>query len=111
MPVKAKDGLRFILTLSNDLDDPFTSQTEWPRLSCPQANQLALEFGEFRIDDSLTVNGAIATKYYSSDGYVVIKLTTADTYYIGFSASAWFTNPTGNSFDISATVHHQANDL
>ena len=56
-------------------------------------------------------NGVSISQYYSSDGYVIIKLTTSNTYYIGFSASAWFTNPTGNSFDISATVHHQANDL
>ncbi|NEO43620.1 MAG: hypothetical protein F6K55_05570 [Moorea sp. SIO4A3] len=56
-------------------------------------------------------NGVSISQYYSSDGYVVIKLTTTTTYYIGFSASAWLTNPTGTGFDISATVHHQAGDL
>ncbi len=55
--------------------------------------------------------GVSITQYYSSDGYVVIKLTSAYTYEIGFSASAWFTNTQGIGFDISATVHHQAGDL
>ena len=56
-------------------------------------------------------DGVAISQYYSSDGYVVIKLTTDDTYYIGFSVSAWFTNPAGIGFDISAKVHHQATDL
>ncbi|NEO47025.1 MAG: hypothetical protein F6K55_24050 [Moorea sp. SIO4A3] len=56
-------------------------------------------------------NGVSISQYYSSDGYVVIKLTTSNTFHIGFSASAWLTNPNGTGFDISATVHHQAGDL
>ncbi|MDJ0594329.1 MAG: hypothetical protein QNJ72_30865 [Pleurocapsa sp. MO_226.B13] len=75
MPVEAKDGLRFILTPSDDLDDPFEDQTEWPRLSCPQANQLALEFGELRIEESLTVNNAISTNQLSVIGSVTTPLT------------------------------------
>ncbi|NEP23534.1 hypothetical protein [Moorena sp. SIO3I6] len=56
-------------------------------------------------------NGVSISQYYSSDGYVVVKLTTVNTNHLGFSASAWFTNPTGAGFNISATVHHQAEDL
>ena len=50
MAVERNDGIRFRQIPSGDLIDPFNSQTEWPRLSCPQANQLALEFGELSID-------------------------------------------------------------
>ncbi|MDJ0592865.1 MAG: hypothetical protein QNJ72_23220, partial [Pleurocapsa sp. MO_226.B13] len=60
---------------SDDLDDPFSDQTEWPRLSCPQVNQLALEFGELRIDESLTVNNAISTNQLSVIGSVTTPLT------------------------------------
>ncbi len=56
-------------------------------------------------------NGVSISQYYSSDGYVVVKLTTTNTYCLGFSASAWFTNPNGNGFEISATVHHQFENL
>ncbi|MFY9310222.1 MAG: hypothetical protein WAQ28_14340 [Bacteroidia bacterium] len=56
-------------------------------------------------------SGVAATQYYSSDGYVVIKLTTTSTYYIGFAVSAWLVNPAGNSFNISGAVYHQAGDL
>ncbi len=72
MPVEAKDGLRFILTPSDSLSDPFDNQPEWPRLSCPQANQLALEFGELKIDESLTVQGAIATAQLSVSGSLTV---------------------------------------
>jgi hypothetical protein len=47
-------------------------------------------------------DGVSISQYYSSDGFVVIKLASAKTYYLGFSASAWLTNPTGTAFDISA---------
>ncbi len=56
--------------------------------------------------------GVAISQYYSSDGYVVIKLTTQDTYYLGFAASAWFTNPNGNGFNIAVqAILHQAADL
>ncbi len=57
-------------------------------------------------------NGVSISQYCSSDGFVVIKLTTAgSTYYLGFSASGWFVNPTGSNFDISATIYHQDANL
>ena len=56
-------------------------------------------------------SGVSISQYCSSDGYVVIKLNISSSYYIGFSASAWLTNPTGNSFNIAGTVYHQASDL
>jgi hypothetical protein len=70
---------------------------EWDSIGYDQTNNYA--------------NGASISQYYSSDGYVVIKLTIPDTYYIGFSVSAWFTNPTGTAFGISAVVYHQSGDL
>ncbi len=73
MPVEAKDGLRFIQINPSNLDDPFESQTEWPRLSCPQANQLTLKFGELRIDESLTVNNAISTQQLSVTGSLTVE--------------------------------------
>ena len=83
MPVEAKDGLRFILTPSDDLDDPFDSVTEWPRLSCPQANQLALEFGNLSIDKSLTVEDAIATNQLSVSDTVTGSLTIENDLTVG----------------------------
>ncbi len=55
--------------------------------------------------------GVSISQYCSSDGYLVIKLTTSTTYYLGFSVSAWFVNPTGTAFDISAAVYQQTNNL
>ncbi|MGK7884140.1 MAG: hypothetical protein AB4057_05865 [Crocosphaera sp.] len=56
-------------------------------------------------------DGVEISQYYSANGFVVIKLTTRNTHCMGFSVSAWFTNPMGTGFDITATVHHQAADL
>ncbi|NER28625.1 MAG: hypothetical protein F6J89_13580 [Symploca sp. SIO1C4] len=75
MPVEANDGLRFILIPRDDLIDNFENRTEWPRFSCPQANQLFLEFGELRIDNDLTVNSAITTNQLSVNGSVTGSLT------------------------------------
>ncbi len=55
--------------------------------------------------------GVSISQYYSSDEFVVIKLSHTDSYYMGFGVSAWFTNPTGNGFQISAQVFHQADNL
>ena len=51
MTVNPENGIRIILTNPEDLDDPFNDETEWPRLSCGQANQLSLEFGDLKLDD------------------------------------------------------------
>ncbi len=57
--------------------------------------------------------GVSISQYVSSDGYVVIKLKASSSahsiYYMGFSASAWFTNPTpGNGFEIEALAIRHA---
>ncbi|NET82269.1 MAG: hypothetical protein F6J94_10075 [Moorea sp. SIO1F2] len=92
MSVEAKDGLRFIRTPSNSLDDSFENQTEWPRLSCPQANQLALEFGDLRVDgkigigtttptEKLEVAGKIkATDLEVSSAITTNQLSVADSF-------------------------------
>lgn len=51
-------------------------------------------------------SGATISQYISSDGFVVIKLQFNNTFFAGFSASAWFTNPAGEGFQISAEVLH-----
>ncbi|MDJ0592863.1 MAG: tail fiber domain-containing protein [Pleurocapsa sp. MO_226.B13] len=95
MPVEAKDGLRFILTPSDKLSDPFNSQTEWPRLSCPQANQLALEFGDLSIDKSLTVKDAIATKQLSVTDQMTGSLKIENNLTVGASLFTSKVNATG----------------
>lgn len=55
--------------------------------------------------------GAPISQYISSDGYVVIKLEPVSTYYMGFSASGWFTNPAGYGFEVSAVVSMQVPNL
>ncbi len=55
--------------------------------------------------------GVSISQYRSSDGYVVLLLTSpGSTYYMGFSVSAWFVNPT-NAFNIEATVYQQEENL
>jgi hypothetical protein len=56
-------------------------------------------------------SGVSISQYISSDGFVVIKLTTTYNYYLGFSASAWFVNPTGTGFSISATAVVSSSNL
>ncbi|MCF6364815.1 MAG: hypothetical protein L3J35_01290 [Bacteroidales bacterium] len=56
-------------------------------------------------------SGVSISQYISSDGFVVVKLTTTYNYYLGFSASAWFVNPTGTNFPISATAVVSATNL
>ena len=56
--------------------------------------------------------GATISQYKSSGGFVVVKLTNAASfYYVGFSVSAWLTNPAGNAFNISATIVQQNANL
>jgi hypothetical protein len=50
-------------------------------------------------------NGVSISTYKSNDGYLVIKLDPGGSnYYLGFSVSAWLTNPAGNGFDVKATT-------
>jgi|GEM_PF-1316674 len=67
------------------------------------------------IANAVNVNqssGVSISQYYSSDGYVVIKLNAGSFYYAGFSVSAWLTNPAGNAFDIKAlSIVQQAYDM
>jgi len=53
---------------------------------------------------------AVLSQYCSQDGFLVLRLSVPDMYYVGFAMSAWFVNPTG-TFDISAIALQQQNDL
>jgi hypothetical protein len=55
--------------------------------------------------------GVTLSQYCSFDGFVVLRLDTPNTYYLGFSVSGWFVNPTGTSFDVSATGVQQPGNL
>ncbi|NEO31319.1 MAG: hypothetical protein F6K36_12975 [Symploca sp. SIO3C6] len=76
MPVEANDGLRFILIPRDDLIDPFDNQTKWPRLSCSQANQLALEFGDLSVDGKVGIGTTTPTEKLEVKGKV--KATDLD---------------------------------
>ena len=56
-------------------------------------------------------SGVSISQYCSADGFVVIRLDVTSNYYMGFSASAWFTNPTGTAFNVSGTVFMQSSNL
>jgi Collagen triple helix repeat (20 copies) len=56
-------------------------------------------------------NGIQITQYPSSDGFVVVKLNQAGSFFLGFSVSGWFTNPSGFGFQVSAEVTKQTSDL
>ena len=51
MAVEAEDCIRIKFISPDELVDRFDRHTEWPRLSCRQANRLSLEFGDLRLDD------------------------------------------------------------
>jgi hypothetical protein len=91
------EGYNYGIAASINSDVVGYTYKDWETIYSAQTNNYA--------------NGVSISQYYSFDGYVVIKLTTSNTYCLGFSASAWFTNPPGNGFNISATVYHQATDL
>ncbi|MES2398203.1 MAG: hypothetical protein V4549_19465 [Bacteroidota bacterium] len=56
--------------------------------------------------------GVISSQYLSTDGFVVLRLNpNGSNYFIGFSVSGWFVNPTGTAFNISGVVYHQNADL
>ena len=57
-------------------------------------------------------SGVSISTYCSADGYVVVRLDTPNTYYLGMGISAWFTNPTGKAFNVEATeIVQQSNNL
>eukprot|EP01063_Lacrimia_lanifica_P026647 TRINITY_DN3627_c0_g1_i1.p1 TRINITY_DN3627_c0_g1~~TRINITY_DN3627_c0_g1_i1.p1 ORF type:complete len:532 (+),score=144.60 TRINITY_DN3627_c0_g1_i1:65-1597(+) len=58
------------------------------------------------------MNGAQIDQYYSSDGYVVIRLQSRSFFCVGFSVSAWLVvHDFGAGYHLTATIHHQDNDL
>ncbi len=57
-------------------------------------------------------SGAAISQYYSTDGYVCLKLSASSFYYAGFTVSAWVTNPAGAAFDVKVTdIVQQAANL
>jgi hypothetical protein len=55
--------------------------------------------------------GVTLSQYCSADGYVVLRLQSSSAYFLGFSVSGWFVNPTGTAFDVSAVAFQQTADL
>ena len=56
--------------------------------------------------------GAKISQYFSRDKFVVVRLQAKSMFSIGFSASAWLVfHGMGNGFPISASIHHQDEDL
>jgi hypothetical protein len=55
-------------------------------------------------------SGATLTQYVSSDGYVVLRLSSSSFFYVGLSVSGYFQNPTGD-VNVSATVYRQVGNL
>jgi hypothetical protein len=55
--------------------------------------------------------GTTISQYLSSDGFLVVRLTFASSYFIGFGVSAWFTNPVGPNpgFAVTSIVKQSAN--
>jgi hypothetical protein len=54
--------------------------------------------------------GAVLTQYLSSDGFLVLKLTSSNFYYVGLTVSGFLVNPTGD-FNVSATVVRSNSNL
>jgi len=56
--------------------------------------------------------GATITQYFSTDGYVTVKLASASFFCAGFSVSAWLVcHGYGEGFPITAEIFHQNDDL
>ncbi len=57
-------------------------------------------------------NGCISTQYFSSDGFLVIKLISKSFFGVGFTASAWMIfHGHQPGFPIEGEVFHQEEDL
>jgi hypothetical protein len=56
--------------------------------------------------------GAELSQYYSSDHFVALRLKAPSFFCVGFSMSAWLVcHSYGADFPISATIHHQEDNL
>jgi hypothetical protein len=56
--------------------------------------------------------GANIHQYYSSDHFLVVRLQATSMFCVGFTVSAWLVTPGyGAGFPITATIHHQDDDL
>lgn len=56
--------------------------------------------------------GCTISQYYSSDRYLVVRLRASSMFCVGFTASAWLvTYGYGPGYPVSATIHHQDEDL
>lgn len=56
--------------------------------------------------------GVAISQYYSTDGFVTVRLRAKSMYCIGFSVSAWLVfHGMGEGFPISVSIHHQDADL
>ncbi|KAJ9463887.1 hypothetical protein DIPPA_03267 [Diplonema papillatum] len=53
------------------------------------------------------MNGSTVSQYYSSDGFVVIRLAARSFFCVGFSVSAWLVvHDFGVGVPLTATIHH-----
>eukprot|EP00388_Colpodella_angusta_P017387 GDKJ01042981.1.p1 GENE.GDKJ01042981.1~~GDKJ01042981.1.p1 ORF type:complete len:337 (-),score=8.00 GDKJ01042981.1:48-1034(-) len=56
--------------------------------------------------------GAAISQYYSTDGFLVVRLRAKSMFCMGFSVSAWMVfHGFGAGFPISASIHHQDDQL
>ena len=56
--------------------------------------------------------GVAISQYFSTDGFVTVRLRAKSMYCIGFSVSAWLVfHGMGEGFPISVSIHHQDSDL
>ena len=58
------------------------------------------------------MNGCTVDQYYSSDGFVVIRLQSRSFFCIGFGVSAWLVvQEFGSGYQLSASIHHSDAEL
>ena len=84
--------------------------------SCSRAPASSEEYGWPDHWDRDTINhyspGAELSQYYSSDHFVALRLKAPSFFCVGFSMSAWLVcHSYGADFPISATIHHQEDNL
>ena len=76
------------------------------------SNAAGETFGTFLVHNTVNdyAGGAALTQYLSSDGFLVLKLTSTSFFYVGLSVSGFFINPTGD-VNISAVVFRSTANL